>query len=70
MSLRFPLYGTFSIKLILVKDYPFCRIQMYLSHDFNSNPTLSHSRFKYFAFDFLYFFLQGSRNTEMSQNFW
>ena len=56
----------FSITLILVENYLSCRIQMYLNHNFLSNPTLSHSRFRYFTADFLYFFIQGSRNTYVS----
>ena len=63
MGLSFLLQGTFSIKLILVRGYLSCKIQMYLSHDFHFNPTLSHSSFGYFTVDFLCFLFQGSRNT-------
>ena len=35
---------------------------MYPNHKFYSNPTLSHSSFRYFTVDFSYFFLQGSKN--------
>ena len=38
---------------------------MYLNHNFNSNSTLLYSRFRYFTVDYLYFFLQGSRNTQV-----
>ena len=62
MSLSFLLYGALYIKLILVRDYLSCRIQMYLNHVFHSNPT-SNSRFRYLTVDFLYLFLQGYRNT-------
>ena len=44
------------LKLILVGDYLSCRIQMYLNRNFHSNPTLSHSRFRYFIVDYLCFF--------------
>ena len=52
---------------------------MYLNGNFHSNPTLSHSSFRYFTVDYLYFSLQGSRNIwvfllseleGMSQDFW
>ena len=38
---------------------------MYVNHNFHSNSTLSHSSFRYFTVDFLYFFLQESRNTQV-----
>ena len=38
---------------------------MYLNHNFHSNSTLLYSRFRYFTVDYLYFFLQGSRNTQV-----
>ena len=52
-----------NLKLILVGRYLSCRIQMYLNRNFHSNPTLSHSMFRYFIVGYLYFFLQRSRNT-------
>ena len=42
----------FFIKLILVRDYLTCKIQIYLNQNFHSNPTLSHSSFPYFTVDF------------------
>ena len=58
MEVQFKAYleGTFSITLILVRDYFSCRIQKYLNRNFHSNPTLLHSRFRYFTVDYLYFF--------------
>ena len=38
---------------------------MYLNHNVYSNPNLSYSSCRYFTADFLYFFLQGSRNTQV-----
>ena len=38
---------------------------MYLNRNFHSNSTLLYSRFRYFTVDYLYFFLQGSRNTQV-----
>ena len=58
MCLRFLLSGTFSIKLVLVRDYAYSKARKYLNHDFHSNTTLSHSRFRYFTVDFLYFFFK------------
>ena len=54
---------TFSIKLILVRNYLSCRIQMYLKCNFYSNATVPNSRFRYFTVNYLYFPFQGSRNT-------
>ena len=45
--------STFAIKLILVSNYLFCRIHIYLNRNFHSNPTLSYSRFRYFTVDYL-----------------
>ena len=38
---------------------------MYLNRNFYSNSSLPHSRFRYFIVDCSYFFLQGSRNTQV-----
>ena len=53
------------MKLILVRNYLFGRIQMYLNCNLYSNATVSHSGFRYFTVNYLYFSFQRSRNTQI-----
>ena len=47
--------GTFSIKLILVRDYLSCEIDIYLNRNLHSNPILSRSMFRHFIVDYFFY---------------